>query len=121
MPVNTTWWRTHPVGHRLLAVLVLEVLYLALPGRGVVALVWFAVDLWLLHRIRHSSGLAWVVLLALSVLAAALGVVSIVVVGFGVPALAAVVLNVAVVVLALTRPVRGWVARSGLMSLPGEH
>ena len=119
--MNTTWWRTHPVGHRLLAVLVCEVLYLGLPGRGVLALVWFALDLWLLHRIRRSSGLAWVVLLALSVLAGGLGVASLVVVGFGVAALAAVVLNVAVAVLLLTRPVRGWVARSGLMSLPGEH
>lgn len=120
-PVNTTWWRTHPVGHRLLAVLALEVLYLAVPGRGIVALLWLAVDVWLVHRIRHSSGLAWIVLIALSALAVALGVASLVVAGFGVSALVAVVLNLAVSVLLFTRPVRGWVGRSGLMSLPGEH
>ena len=119
--MNTTWWRTHPVGHRLLAVLGCEVLYLAVPGRGPAALLWLAVGVWLVHRVRHSSGLAWVVLLAVSALAVALGVVSLVVAGPGPAAVAAVVLNVAVIVLLLTRPVRGWVGRSGLMSLPGEH
>ena len=119
--MNTTWWRTHPVAHRLLAVLVLEVLLVLVAGRGLGALVWLAVDVWLVHRIRRSSGIAWVVLLGLSVLAVGLGVVSLVVVGPGVPALAGIAVNVAVVGLLLTPTVRGWAARSGLVSLPGEH
>lgn len=120
-PVRWVWWRTHPVGHRLLGVLACELLLVAVPGRGLGAVLWLAVDLWLVHRIRRSSGIAWVALLALSVLAAALGVLAVVQVGVSWPAVAVVVLNTAVVALLLTPVVRGWVGRSGLLSLPGEH
>ena len=119
--MNTTWWHTHPVGRRLLAVLALEVLLTVLARPGLAALLWLALDVWLVHRVRRSSGTAWAVLLGLSVLSAGSGVVALVVAGPGVPAVAATALGAAVVGLLLTPAVRGWVARSGLLSLPGEH
>lgn len=119
--VNTTWWRTHPVGHRLLAVLAAELLLVVVPGRGFGAVVWLALTVWLLTRVRRSSLAAWVALLGLSALGAGSGVVAVLSAGPAVPALAAVALNVAVAALLLTPTVRGWVGRSGLLSLPGEH
>ncbi|WP_432561503.1 hypothetical protein [Kineococcus sp. SYSU DK003] len=119
--MNTTWWRTHPVAHRLLAVLVCELLLAAVPGRGFGALLWLAVDVWLVTRVRRSSWTAWIVLLALSVLAAGFGIASAVLTGPALSVLAVVGLNVAVCALLLTPTVRGWVGRSGLLSLPGEH
>ncbi len=119
--VNTTWWRTHPVAHRLLAVLACELLLVAVPGRGFGALVWLALHVWLLARVRRSSWGAWAALLGLSVLGAGSGVVSVLLAGPAFAALAAAGLNVAVAALLLTPTVRGWVGRSGLLSLPGEH
>lgn len=119
--MNTTWWRTHPVGHRLLAVLACELVLAVVPGRGLWGLVWLAFAAWLVHLVRRSSSLGWGLLLGLSVLAGLLGVVSVVTVGPGVTALAAAVLNLGIVGLLVTPTVRGWVGRSGLMSLPGEH
>lgn len=104
-----------------MAVLGCEVVLAVLPGRGLWGLVWLALAVWLVHLVRRSSGLAWGSLLALTGLAAVLGAVSSLVVGPGVTALAALVLNAAVVGLLVTPTVRGWVGRSGLMSLPGEH
>lgn len=119
--VNTTWWRTHPVGHRLLGVLACEIALAVVPGRGLWGLVWLALAAWLVQLVRRSNGLAWGLLLALTALAAVLGAVSTVVTGPGVVALASLVLNAAVLGLLVTPTVRGWVGRSGLMSLPGEH
>lgn len=120
--MNTTWWRTHPVGRRLVAVAGLELVATVVSGPGVVSLLWFLLTLWLLHRIRRSSGIAWVVLLVVSVLAVALAVLA-VVAGSAAAwvGIVVAVLGAAQVVLLLTPPVRGWVGRSGLMSLPGEH
>jgi len=124
--VDTTWWRTHPVGRRLVAVGAGELVVTAVTGPGPVDLLWLALTLWLLHRVRRSSGIAWAVLLAVSVITVALAVLALVA-GAGtvwVPVVAAVVAAVvgaAQVALLLTPAVRGWVARSGLMSLPGEH
>jgi hypothetical protein len=119
--VNTTWWRTHPVGRRLLAVLVCELLLVVVPGPGPGSLLGLALDVWLVHLVRRGSRLAWAVLLGLAVLTAGLGVLALVVVGPGTGPVATLVLEVAVLALLLTPPVRGWVGRSGLLSLPGEH
>lgn len=119
--MNTTWWRTHPVGHRLLAVLACELVLLVVPGRGLTAVLWLALGVWLVHRIRRSSGIAWLLLLVVSGLAGALGVLVLLQGGVAWAAVAVVVLNLAVVGLLLTPTVRGWVGRSGLLSLPGEH
>jgi len=120
--VDTTWWRTHPVGRRLLAVGAAELVVTIVAGPGPVNLLWLLLTLWLLHRVRRSSGVAWLVLLAVSVIAVALAVLALVA-GAGTTwvSVVAAVLGAGQVALLLTPPVRGWVARSGLMSLPGEH
>ena len=119
--MNTTWWRTHPAGRRLLALLVCELLLVLVAGPGLGSLLGLALDVWLVHLVRRSSRLAWAVLLGLSVLTAGLAVLTLVVVGPGVAAAATLALEAAVLTLLLTPAVRGWVGRSGLLSLPGEH
>ncbi|MBB2903556.1 hypothetical protein FHR75_004399 [Kineococcus radiotolerans] len=110
-----TWKRwDHPAGRRLLLVAGLE-LALALFSRGVgtqsdvIAGLWLALGLWLVHRIHHGGHTAWSVLLTLSGLAVALGVVSFAL--NNLPwwqVLIPWVLNGVQVVLLLSVPVREW-------------